>query len=151
MIDTTPYVRGHVAAPDVGAALAGDRPRPWRIVVGHHTIISSGYHGFFPRSEHRKMVALLRPLRAARVDLYICGHDHHLELVDGRPRMLVSGAASEPVPPILLRPHTLYPDSARREGGFAVVELTRETMTITFFDLGGRRRGKSLSFRRTYA
>jgi len=137
MIDTTPYVRGKSRAPDVGAMLSGSTA-PWRIVVGHHTIISSGYHGFFPRDEHHRMRALLKPLRTAHVDLYICGHDHHLELVDSRPRMLVSGAASEPIPPLLLRPRTIFPSDARRQGGFAVVELTSEAMTIAFYDLGGR-------------
>jgi len=150
MIDTTPYVRGKAKAPDVNALLAGSRA-PWRIVVGHHTIVSSGYHGYFPRREHRRMIALLRPMRAARVDLYICGHDHHLELVDGRPRMLISGASSEPIPPLALHPHTLFPASTERQAGFAVVEVTAETMTVTFFDLDGRRVAGEFSLRHTYA
>jgi acid phosphatase len=147
MIDTTPYVRGRARTPDVAAMFASSTA-PWRIVVGHHTIVSSGYHGYFPRREHRRMTALLRPLRAAHADLYICGHDHHLELVDGRPRMLISGASSDPVPPVALHLRTLFPASTERQGGFAVVELTRETMTVMFFDLEGRRLGGELVFRR---
>lgn len=140
MIDTTPYVRGHAPVPDVEALLATSHAT-WRIVVGHHTIVSSGYHGYFPRREHRRMLALLKPLRAAHVDLYICGHDHHLELIDGHPRMLISGASSDPVAPLALHAHTLFPKDARRQGGFAVVEVTHETLKVMFFDIDGRRVG----------
>lgn len=147
MIDTTPYVRRKARAPDIGAMFA-DSKAPWRIVVGHHTIVSSGYHGYFPRREHRRMIALLKPLRAAHVDLYVCGHDHHLELVDGRPRMLVSGAASEPIGPLALHAHTIYPSTTQTQGGFAVVEVTAEKMTVTFFDLDGRRVAGDFEFRR---
>jgi acid phosphatase len=150
MIDTTPYVRRKTRAPDVAAMFAESRAR-WRIVVGHHTIVSSGYHGYLPRGEHRRMLALLKPFRAAHIDLYICGHDHHLELVDGRPRMLISGAASDPIGPVALHPHTLYPASTQTQGGFAVVEVTAERMTVTFFDLEGRRLAGEFTFRRTYA
>lgn len=137
MIDTTPYVRGRARAPDIAAMFASSKA-PWRIVVGHHTIVSSGFHGYLPRREHRRMMALLRPLRAAHVDLYVCGHDHDLELVDGHPRMLISGASSDPVPPVALHLRTLFPTSMEKQGGFAVVELTRDAMTVTFFDLDGR-------------
>lgn len=147
MIDTTPYVRRKARAPDVAAMFAESKAR-WRIVVGHHTIVSSGYHGYFPRREHRRMIALLKPLRAAHVDLYICGHDHHLELVDGRPRMLISGAASDPIGPVALHAHTIYPSTTETQGGFAVVEVTSEKMTVTFFDLEGRRVAGDFELRR---
>jgi tartrate-resistant acid phosphatase type 5 len=136
MLDTTPYVNGRAPLPDV-ASLVGQSEAPWRIAVGHHTIVSSGWHGYFPRDEHRRMLALLKPLRSARVDLYVCGHDHHLELVEGRPFMLISGASSDPIPPVALHPHTLFPPDARRLSGFAVIEVSRETLTVRFFDLGG--------------
>src|SRR5436305_146591 len=128
---------GRARRADVAAMLATSHA-PWRIVVGHHTIVSSGYHGYFPRGEHRRMLALLPPFRAAHVDLYICGHDHHLEFVDGHPLMLISGASSDPVAPLALHPHTLFPDSTRKQGGFAVVEVSAEAMTVTFYDLEGR-------------
>jgi len=147
MIDTTPYIRGRAPVPDVGALLATSHAT-WRIVVGHHTIVSSGFHGYFPRREHRRMLALLKPLRAAQMDLYICGHDHHLELVDGHPRMLISGASSDPVAPIALHAHTLFPKDAGRQGGFAVVEVTREAMKVMFFDVDGRRVGGDWVFGR---
>ncbi|HEV7923669.1 MAG TPA: metallophosphoesterase [Thermoanaerobaculia bacterium] len=139
MLDTTPYATGQSrdADGDVRDAFATS-VATWRIAVGHHTIVSSGWHGYFPRSQHRRMARLLPALRRSRVDLYICGHDHHLELVAGRPRMLVSGAGSDPIPPMALHPSTLYPADAKRVGGFAVLELTATRMTITFYGMDGK-------------
>jgi acid phosphatase len=141
MLDTTPYAAGRTrgAEADVRDAFAKS-VATWRIAVGHHTIVSSGWHGYFPRSQHRRMSRLLPVLRKSNVDLYICGHDHHLELIAGRPRMLVSGAASAPIPPVALHPSTLYPADARREGGFAVVELTATRMTVVFYGMDGAER-----------
>jgi len=65
--------------------------------------------------------------------------------------MLISGASSEPIPPLALHPHTLFPASTERQAGFAVVKVTAETMTVTFFDLDGRRVAGEFSLRHTYA
>jgi len=50
----------------------------WRIVYGHHPVLSSGHH-----ANERRSGVLRRQLgplfQAAKVDLYICGHDHSLE------------------------------------------------------------------------
>ena len=137
MIDTTPFVRGKEPAPDF-AALFAQSHTPWRIVTGHHTIVSSGFHGYFPRRDHRRMLTLLKPMRAAHVDLYVCGHDHHLELIAGNPRLLVSGASSDPIAPVSLHLHTVFPNDTRREAGFAVIEMTASKMSVTFYDLRGR-------------
>lgn len=138
MIDSQAYVNGgpKPAIP----FMTDDR---WRIVVAHHPVISSGYHGYFPRAEVRRMRELLPLLRAAHVDLYISGHDHHQELVDGHPKFLISGAGSEPVPPILLRNNTLFPPNApfREPYGFTLLEITRDELAITFYDEHGRKRG----------
>jgi tartrate-resistant acid phosphatase type 5 len=146
MLDTNPLSRG-AAPPDVASLFAGSAAR-WRIAVGHHTVVSSGWHGYFPRAEHRNMRRLLTPLREAKVDLYVCGHDHHLELIDGKPRFLVSGAASDPIVPVALHPRTLWPDALRRQGGFAVLELRAESISVTFFTVEGRRIGGPFRFRR---
>ncbi len=138
MIDTTPFVRETAAAPDL-ASMFSQSQAPWRIVAGHHTVVSSGYHGYFPRREHRRMLSLLKPMRAARVDLYVCGHDHHLELVEGKPRMLISGAASDPIAPLALHAHTVFPNDGHEQGGFAVIEMNTTKMSVTFYDLEGKR------------
>jgi tartrate-resistant acid phosphatase type 5 len=149
MLDTTPYAKGKTddAAQAVRQTFAGTKTA-WRIAVGHHPIVSSGYHGHFPRSEHRRMVALEPWMKRGKVDLYICGHDHHLELIDGMPRFLISGAGSDPVPPITPHRKTLYPSEATVHIGFAVLELSDHSMTIGFYDADGSPISKPFTFRR---
>ena len=115
-------------------------------MAGHHVIVSSGWHGRFPRREHARMLTLLKPLKDANVDLYLCGHDHHLELLDTRPRILLSGAGSSPVPPLARRPKTIWPNDPMRTIGFAVVELTAEKMTVRFFDASGTPLSRLMTF-----
>lgn len=121
---------------------------PWRVVVGHHPVISSGYHGYFPRAEVTRMRELIPQLRAARADLYICGHDHHVELLRGRMLHLVSGAGSAPVPPIKLRTSTIFPAEIDRERiGFAVVEIDARAIRVRFYDEKGRPRSEWIKAR----
>jgi tartrate-resistant acid phosphatase type 5 len=136
MIDTQPFLMGRdePASSLIRGAFKTDGK--WRIVVGHHTVVSSGYHGYFPRREATRMRVLLKPLRDAKTDFYVCGHDHHLELIDGKPRFIVSGAASEPVPAIVLRNSTIWPQdlSPRQRLGFALIELSSDSMSVSFYD-----------------
>lgn len=145
-VETTPYARGRGHHPETAIrdALATSKKR-WRIVVGHHPILSSGYHGYRPKDEVRRMRALVPVMQSAGAQLYICGHEHHLELAKGKVIYLVSGAGSDPIPPIKLRVSTLYPPEIRIERiGFAVIELTQTTMRIRFYD--GKGRAKSGRF-----
>jgi acid phosphatase len=148
MLDTTPYATNanDDAADAVRQGFA--KKTTWRIAVGHHPIVSSGYHGHFPRNQHLRMVTLDPLMRRAKVDLYICGHDHHLELIDANPRLLVSGAGSDPVPPLVPHKHTLYPSEATRQLGFATVDLDAHSMTIRFFDGDGKAISKPFTFQR---
>ena len=148
MLDTTPYAnaRNDDAADAVRHGFA--KKTKWRIAVGHHPLVSSGYHGHFPRDQHLRMVTLDPLMRHAKVDLYICGHDHHLELIDGQPRLLISGAGSDPVPPLVPHKHTLFPSEATRQLGFATVELDAHAMTIRFFDGDGNAISKPFVFQR---
>jgi 3',5'-cyclic AMP phosphodiesterase CpdA len=153
-LDTTPFAAGKdrksvpaaIAAFALGPGTRHPGPKPWRIAVGHHIIVSSGWHGRFPRNEHDRMLSLLKPLKEAGVDLYLCGHDHHLELLDTRPRIVVSGAGSAPIPPVTRRLKTVWPDDPMRTIGFAVIELTPDTMTVRFYDAKGEPLSRSMSF-----
>ena len=146
MIDTQAYIDGG-AAPSI--AFDGAK---WRIVVGHHTVVSSGYHGYFPRREVRRMRQLVPLFRKAGVDLYVCGHDHHQELIDANPHYLISGAGSEPIPPVLLRSGTIFPTNApfREPIGFTLLEITRDAMAITFYDAEAHKRGGPFVMARHY-
>ncbi|MEA2491814.1 MAG: tartrate-resistant acid phosphatase type 5 [Acidobacteriota bacterium] len=142
MLDTTPYVYGVVGADEaVKAAFAKSPQGRRRIVVGHHPILSSGWHGYFPQQDVQNMRRLLPTLRASGVALYICGHDHHLELVRSNPLYLISGAGSDPIPPIKLRLNTIFPPEIRWERiGFAVLEISKERLRIRFYDGEGKPR-----------
>lgn len=64
----------------------------WKIVVGHHPVISGGKHkGAKELQEH------LKPLfEKYGVQMYICGHDHDIQyLKENNVNYLVSGAGSE--------------------------------------------------------
>lgn len=141
-INTTPYVRGHDApvASMIRETFASSK-KPWRVVVGHHPVVSSGWHGYFPRDEVGRMRELIPTLLETNVDFYICGHDHHMELLRGRMLHLVSGAGSSPIPPIKLRTTTVFPEEISRERiGFAVVEITARTIRVRMYDAKGRAR-----------
>lgn len=142
MLDTTPYVRGRNRSREAETALRavlGSSTARWRVVVGHHPVISSGWHGYFPRDEVRRMRELIPALRETRAHLYICGHDHHLELLRGRMLHLVSGAGSEPIRPLKLRLSTVFPPEIRRERiGFAVVEFDATRIRVRFYDSQGQ-------------
>ncbi len=143
MIDTTPFAKSGTSPPAIHRFTGA----PWRIVVGHHPLLSSGYHGYLPRDEHRRMLRLVPDMREARVDLYICGHDHHLELLDANPRMLVSGAGSNPIPAVIRRGATRWV-SQEPFRGFAILELTAKTMTIRFHDEKGDPRSEPFTYSR---
>lgn len=126
----------------------GTSKKPWQIAVGHHPLVSSGYHGYFPRSDVKRMRKLTPAFREAGVDLYIAGHDHHLELIRGRMLLLVSGAGSAAIPPVMLRMRTVFPERIGRETiGFAVLEISATEIRVRFYDAGGKPKSDWLSGR----
>lgn len=120
----------------------------WKIVVGHHVIESSGGYGTKRTESQQRMRALL-PIFAKRdVTLYVAGHDHHLELLGELPRkkreplFLVSGAGDRR----RVRPHGARQHPPRslflppqRTSGFALLEIARDELRISFYDAAGRK------------
>ncbi|MEJ2760547.1 MAG: tartrate-resistant acid phosphatase type 5 family protein [Gammaproteobacteria bacterium] len=104
----------------------------WKIVIGHHPVYSSGFHG-----DTRELKTLLPPLfRQFGVQAYFSGHDHDLEYYrpPGGTAYIVSGGGSG---------HRWI--WSRRAGrftaatsGFVHVALDRDSMTVRFFDEKGR-------------
>lgn len=143
MLDTTPYVYGNSkrAEEDLRETFASSTAT-WRIAVGHHVITSSGFHSILPRAEARRMRALLPVLREEKVDAYLDGHDHHEELLDLHPPLIVvSGAGSDPVPMITVRAQTVWPKETHFHEpiAFAAVEITKDALTIEFINSKGKR------------
>jgi acid phosphatase len=135
-IDTTSYLR-RKSDPNLVDSFRSSTA-PWRIVIGHHPIISSGYHGYFPRAEVSRMRELIPSLRESNIKFSIGGHDHHEELIRGRMLHLISGAGSSPVPPVKLHVNTIYPPEIRPERiGFAVVEIDAKSIRVRFYDAKG--------------
>ena len=159
MLDTQPIALGfptsiagsataHEEASWLASTLGGLHSH-WRIVVGHHTIYSSGMHGRRNDATQQRMRALLPLLREEHVDLYVCGHDHDMELIgDLRhgddPLFLVSGAGSG-LDTLRARraadePPTIYPSFPTKSYfGFAVLEISEEQLAVSFYDRSGRR------------
>jgi len=145
-------ISGSATAPEEVSWLTKTLDEPeghWRIVIGHHTIYSSGIHGRTNDATQQRMRALLPLLRKDHVDLYICGHDHDMELIgdlDRRtsdPLFLISGAGSS-LEEVRARkakgePPTIYPRPPdKRSAGFAVLEVDAHHLSITFYDRSGQ-------------
>jgi predicted phosphodiesterase len=137
----------------IGGALDGMHAH-WRIVVGHHTIFSSGMHGRTNNATQTRVRDLLPLFRREHVDLYICGHDHDMELLGelhrgtkSDPLFLVSGAGSgideiRPRRATVKEPPTIYPAFPITQVlGFAVLEIDATHLTVTFFDHTGKQIG----------
>ncbi|XP_068658405.1 purple acid phosphatase 3-like [Aristolochia californica] len=155
-VDTTPFVKKYFTNPkdrvydwrdvspreeyianvlkDLETALRESQAK-WKVVVGHHTIRSVGYHG-----DTQELVDLLLPLlRAHDVDFYINGHDHCLERIsdtESSIQFLTSGGGSK-----AWRGDKV----SNQEGleffydgqGFMWVEITEADASIVYYDVFG--------------
>ncbi|MFN7926309.1 MAG: metallophosphoesterase, partial [Bryobacteraceae bacterium] len=112
---------------------------PWKIVYGHHPIFSSGMHGMEARP--RQLAARLLPiLKRYKVDLYIAGHDHHMQHIehDGIQFFISGGGGRE-----LRDPNSRVPAGVRalnerkaKRFGFLTVEAGPRALTAEMFTLG---------------
>jgi hypothetical protein len=105
----------------------------WRIVYGHHPVSSSGLH-----ANERRIGQLLRELlpvmTAAKVDLYVAGHDHnmeHLHLSDIELLVCGTGGAK-------LRSPSHHPKAASvftaSQYGFLDLIVDPDRLTAQFFN-----------------
>ncbi|HKO59031.1 MAG TPA: metallophosphoesterase [Thermoanaerobaculia bacterium] len=154
MIDSSPIAYGW---PDrmpealcaVRGALARPKTRPWRIVVGHHPLFSCGEHGAEDATQNMR-TALQQLFAEAKVDLYVAGHDHDLELpsAPAPPAYVVSGAGSK-----IRKRGAQCPEGEtfRIVGGFALLDISASDLDIRVYCNGSeapcmeRRVGASLS------
>ncbi|MEA5441696.1 metallophosphoesterase [Cyanobium gracile] len=107
---------------------------PWKVVVGHHPMRSSGFYGDDPAA-----IARLAPLfRRYGVQLYINGHDHHYERtrpIDGTTYLTVGNGGAQ------LRAVLPNANTARALStyGFAELSATADRLRIDAWDSQGRR------------
>jgi len=103
----------------------------WKIVVGHHALYSGGAHGDNPG-----LIALLEPLfRKYGVDLYLAGHDHHLEMkkpINGIHYAVSGGGGTH-------RSVTWIENAsyAATNMGFNAFTLSAHLMVVEFYDKDG--------------
>jgi acid phosphatase len=116
---------------------------PWKVVVGHHPIYSSGLYGNDPGLQ-AKLTALMRK---HGVQLYINGHEHNYERsvpIDGITYLVVGGGGAS------LRPVIATAQSARAISvhSFAELEATTGELSITAWDKTGRQIDRAVLTRR---
>jgi len=146
MLDTFPLT--HIGSTRARVPILGDRSEAraqlrwletelatsnarWKIVVGHHPILSSGAHG-----GDEVLLELVRPLlQRYTVNAYFNGHDHNLELIrDGTVSYIFSGAGSEFRPLRAPLPQTRF---AHGGLGFVSCRLS-DAFSVCFHDADGR-------------
>jgi len=103
----------------------------WKIVYGHRPIFSHGGHG-----NNLELKKTLLPIIKNRVDLYLAGHDHHLEYISRgySPDHIVSGSAAESRP-VGSGKTSLYAESVP---GFSSFDLDKKKARIRFLNESGQ-------------
>lgn len=131
MLDTNVNAAWQHQMPWLKKALASSTA-PWKVVVGHHPIYSSGFYGDNPEA-----IARLTPVfQRYGVQLYINGHEHHYERskpLDGTTYLQVGGGGAA------LRVVVPNERSARALSthSFAEISATPAELTIAAWDSRG--------------
>lgn len=103
----------------------------WKIVTGHHPLHTGGSRRH--NSRVKKLRKLLQPiLYSNHVDLYLSGHEHHLELLKpkkGPTHYVISGAGSETRHVGGLKRYRRF---AARKIGFVSISISSQTGMIQF-------------------
>ncbi|HVP00039.1 MAG TPA: metallophosphoesterase [Bryobacteraceae bacterium] len=113
-------------------ASADDPAIKWRIVYGHHPAYTSGEH----LNERRISVLraqLVPVMKAAHVDLYICGHDHDLEHLrtEGIEFLICGGGGAKLRQFRLTQPESLFTDVAN---AFLDIKIDEHQLTAKYLD-----------------
>ena len=111
----------------------GTSKAPWKVVVGHHPIYSSGLYGNDPGLK-AKLSALMRQ---HGVQLYINGHEHNYERskpIDGITYLVVGGGGAS------LRPVIATAQTAKAASvfSFAEIEAGPRQLSLVAWDKNGR-------------
>ncbi len=107
----------------------------WKVVAGHHPLRSNGPHRIKPTISSWFNPVLI----STGVDLYLCGHDHNLQMIQppGEPLYVVSGAGGRRLYQMNQRdPHSRFAVSRH---GFMKVTVNARQMIIDAHDDHARR------------
>jgi len=114
----------------------------WKIAVGHHPLYTGGWRK--DSEDTKRMKAFLEPIFTKyKADVYIAGHEHHLEYTKpkGPTHYIISGAASE------ARPVSINPDGGRFAAatqGFCTFSVKADSIVVQFIDYKDRIINESL-------
>jgi acid phosphatase len=146
-LDTSPFIKNYIgtktniAGQDTDAQLAwldaglAASKATWKIVIGHHPVYTALSAGDGYDHDQPDLIARLNPVLLKHdVPIYICGHDHCLQVVkmDGV-TYVVNGAGSE----------TYTPEAPIRGGfasgahGFMTVKLSSAALEFALIDMAG--------------
>jgi len=102
----------------------------WKVVYGHHHIFSAW------RQDNPKLIARLLPVLKGHADLYVCGHDHNLQVL--RPEeglhFVVAGGGGASTYQIKPYERSVFKKSTY---GFAVLEAGGERLGVRLIDIAG--------------
>lgn len=131
--DSAKYPPGGAAAQIAWLeSILNDNTVKWKMVVGHHPVYTGGWRYNSP--DTRNMHDLLEPLfRKYNVDVYIAGHEHHLEYYkpEGHTHYVISGAGSE------ARPAFVKPTGSHfiaSQQGFCTFSVSRDNILVQFIN-----------------
>jgi 3',5'-cyclic AMP phosphodiesterase CpdA len=114
------------------AELAKPRGK-FTVVVGHHPIYSNGQHG-----DTKKLVeAWDKPLEAAGVNVYLCGHDHdmqHLELEGRKLSYVLSGGGGQKTRELHGKHTAPYGKDVH---GFTHIQIGKDQLVFRHVDVTG--------------
>lgn len=126
----------HCVVDFMNSRLATAPAGAWRILMGHHPMISSSAHGrsydgtFFSHT--------IRPRVCEIADLYLSGHSHqmeHLRVEGCETDFIVAGTGGGDIGSVKQdRPESLFLGQAF---GFVVLEFTSSRMSATFIEESG--------------
>jgi tartrate-resistant acid phosphatase type 5 len=133
-IDTEGWTQTQLAWIKTALAASANEPGiQWRIVYGHHPITSSGFHANERRIGQLRR-ELLPVLEAAKVDLYVCGHDHDMEHLHlGDIDLLVSGSGGAKLRGIVQPPKAQSKFSATHFG-FLEFMIDAHGLSAQYYD-----------------
>lgn len=131
--DSIKYKPGYVKAQQQWMEnLLASSTAKWKIVVGHHPVYTGGWRK--NSDDTKRMKNFLEPIfKKYQVDVYIAGHEHHLEYIkpEGTTHYIISGAASE------ARPVVIYPEIgkfAAATQGFATCSISGNQLLLQFIN-----------------
>lgn len=131
--DSIKYKPGYVKAQQQWMEnLLANSTAKWKIVVGHHPVYTGGWRK--NSDDTKRMKDFLEPIfKKYKVDVYIAGHEHHLEYIkpEGTTHYIISGAASE------ARPVSMYPEIgkfAAATQGFVTCSISGNQLLLQFIN-----------------